>query len=462
MTEQAVNFSIPNLVRQQREFFRSEQTKALSFRVKQLVKLKQIIIDRQEAILQAAKDDLGRPAYEAYFEIATLGEIDLALKNLKAWIKPQRVKSTIDQFPSSAWIQPDPLGIILIIGPWNYPFQLIMSPLVGAIAAGNCALLKPSEHAPHTSRVVADMIADTFDPSYIAVVEGDASIGQKLLIEKFDHIFFTGGKAIGRIIMMAAAQHLTPVTLELGGKSPCIVDSDIHLDRTAKRIAWGKLINAGQTCIAPDYILVQRQIKNDLVDRIKHYIEEFYGINPAESPDYGRIIHHQHFDRLIAFLDQGKIIFGGDYHAADRYLSPTLIDEVNWDDPVMQEEIFGPILPILTYDTLEDAIAQVNAQPHPLALYFFSRDRQKQKHILQATSSGGVCINDTVMQVGVNTLPFGGVGESGIGSYHGKASFNTFSHFRSVLRREFWLDLGWRYAPYTAKKLEQLKRIVVS
>jgi aldehyde dehydrogenase (NAD+) len=460
MTQQLIASSIPALVQQQREFFRTEQTQAISFRLEQLAKLKQAIIDRQEAILQAAKADLGRPAFEAYFEIATLGEINLALKNLKTWVKPQRVKSPIDQFPARAWIQPDPLGVVLIIGPWNYPFQLMMSPLVGAIAAGNCALLKPSEHAPHTSRVVAEMIADTFNPSYIAVTEGDASISQQLLAEKFDHIFFTGGTAIGRIVMAAAAQHLTPVTLELGGKSPCIVDSDIHLDHAAKRIAWGKLINAGQTCIAPDYLLVQQQIKNDLVHRIQHYIQEFYGEDPAQSPDYGRIIHRRHFDRLTAFLDRGKIIYGGDYHPEALYLAPTLIDGVTWDDPVMQEEIFGPILPILTYDRLEEAIAQVNDRPKPLALYFFSRDRQKQERILQATSSGGVCLNDTVMHIGVNALPFGGVGESGIGSYHGKASFNTFSHFKSVLRREFWLDLDWRYAPYTAQKLKQIKGIV--
>ena len=460
MIKQLIATPIPVLVQQQREFFRTEQTQEISFRLEQLAKLKQSIIDRQEAILQASKADLGRPAFEAYFEIATLSEINLALKNLKTWAKPQRVKSPIDQFPASAWIQPDPLGVVLIIGPWNYPFQLIMSPLVGAIAAGNCAILKPSEHAPHTSRVLAELIADTFAPSYIAVVEGDASVSQQLLAEKFDHIFFTGGTAIGRIIMAAAAQYLTSVTLELGGKSPCIVDSDIHLDHAAKRIAWGKLINTGQTCIAPDYLLVHRQIKTDLVTRIKHYIRDFYGEDPAQSPDYGRIIHDRHFERLIAFLDRGEIILGGEYNLDERYLAPTLIDGVTWDDPVMQEEIFGPILPILTYDELEAAIFQVNARPKPLALYFFSRDRRKQERILQGTSSGGVCLNDTVMQVGVNALPFGGVGESGIGSYHGKASFDTFSHFKSVLKRNFWLDLEWRYAPYTAQKLKQLKRIV--
>jgi aldehyde dehydrogenase (NAD+) len=460
MLEQLSSPAIPALLQQQRDFFGTEETKAISFRLEQLQKLKQAIADRQDAVVQAAKADLGRPAFEAYFEIATLAEINLALKNLKTWAKPQRVKSPIDQFPSSAWIQPDPLGVVLIIGPWNYPFQLMMSPLVGAIAGGNCAILKPSEHAPHTSKVVAELIVNTFDPSYIAVVEGDASTSQELLAEKFDHIFFTGGTAIGRIVMEAAAKHLTPVTLELGGKSPCIVDRDVHLNRAAKRIAWGKFINTGQTCIAPDYLLADRAIKTELVERIKHYIREFYGDNPAQSPDYGRIIHQRHFDRLVAFLERGEIVLGGHYHAETRYFAPTLIDGVTWDDPVMREEIFGPILPILTYDSLESAIAQVNARPKPLALYFFSRDRQKQERVLQATSSGGACINDTVMQVGVNTLPFGGVGESGIGSYHGKASFDTFSHYKSVLRRGLWLDLAWRYAPYTARKLEQIRHLV--
>lgn len=462
MAQQLLFPPISALVQQQRDFFRTEQTQPISFRLEQLVKLKQAIIDRQELILQAAKADLGRPAFEAYFEIATLSEINLALKKLHIWAKPQRVRSPMDQFPASAWIQPDPLGVVLIIGPWNYPFQLMISPLVGAIAAGNCALLKPSEHAPHTSELVAEMISSSFDPSYIAVVQGDASVSKQLLAERFDHIFFTGGTGVGRLVMAAAAQHLTPVTLELGGKSPCIVDEDIHLDHAAKRIAWGKLINAGQTCIAPDYLLVQKQVKNDLVDRIKFYIKNFYGDTPAESPDYGRIIHRKHFDRLIAFLDQGEILLGGDFNPEDRYLAPTLIDGVSWDDPVMQEEIFGPILPILTYESLEDAIAQVNDHPKPLALYFFSRDRDKQERILKATSSGGVCLNDTVMQIGVSSLPFGGVGESGIGSYHGKASFATFSHFKSVLKRGFWLDLNWRYAPYTSQKLKLIKGIVTS
>ena len=460
MTAQVSTNPIQELIQQQRAFFHTGKTKAVEFRIQQLQLLKQAIINYQEAILEAAKNDLGRPEFEAYFEIATLSEINLALKNLKSWTKPRRVATSIDQFPASAWVQPEPLGVVLIIGPWNYPFQLMISPLVGAIAAGNCAILKPSEHAPHTSLVVAELIKSEFDPSYIAVVEGDATISQQLLIEKFDHIFFTGGTSIGRIVMEAAAKHLTPVTLELGGKSPCIVDADVRLDYTAKRIAWGKFINAGQTCISPDYLLVDRRIKQDLLEHLKQSIHEFYGENPESSSDYGRIINQRHFSRLLGFLD-GKTVIGGQADPETRYIAPTILDDVSWDDPVMQEEIFGPILPVLTYNDLDEAIARVNERSKPLALYFFSQDRHKQNKILQSTSSGGVCLNDTVMQVGVTGLPFGGVGDSGMGSYHGKSSFDTFSHQKSVLKKSFWLDLGWRYAPYKLDKLNQIKRLVM-
>ncbi|WP_431655318.1 aldehyde dehydrogenase [Pantanalinema rosaneae] len=460
MTAQVIASSIPDRVQQQRHFFNTGQTKPIAFRLEQLKRLKQAIIDRQDAILQAAQADLGRPAFEAYFEIATLAEINLALKQLKSWVKPRQVATSIDQFPASAWVQPEPLGVVLIIGPWNYPFQLMMSPLIGAIAAGNCALLKPSEHAPHTSTVVADLIQSTFEPGYVAVVEGDARVSQQLLAEKFDHIFFTGGTAIGKIVMAAAAQHLTPVTLELGGKSPCIVDADVRLDYTAKRIVWGKLINAGQTCIAPDYLLVDRRIKPALIEQMQQWIEVFYGADPATSSDYGRIINSHHFNRLIGLLQDQTPIVGGQFDPETRYIAPTILDNVTWDDAIMQEEIFGPILPILTYDDLNTAIAQINSRPKPLALYLFSNNQQTQNYVLQATSSGGVCLNDTVMQVGVLGLPFGGVGESGLGSYHGKASFDTFSHQKSVLKRSLWLDLGWRYAPYKPAKLQQIKRIV--
>lgn len=460
MTTQTTTSPLQQLIADQRDFFSTEQPHSYDFRLAQLQKLKQVIVERQDDIVAAVNADLGRPALEAYFEIGALSEIDLALKKLKSWMKPQRVAASVQVFPASAWIQPDPLGVVLIIAPWNYPFSLLITPLVGAIAAGNCAILKPSEHAPHTSKVVAKMLKDTFPENYIAVVEGEADTSQRLLAEKFDHIFFTGGTAIGREVMKAAAEHLTPVTLELGGKSPCIVDADIHFEHAAKRIAWGKFINAGQTCVAPDYLLIDRSIKAKFLTYLKQAIHSFYGEDPAASPDFGRMIHQRHFNRLTSFLDNGTTILGGQTDPETRYIAPTLLDDITWQDPIMQEEVFGPILPIVTYDNLNEAIAQVNARPKPLALYFFSTNQQKQQQVLSSTSSGGACINETVLHLGLLTLPFGGVGNSGMGSYHGKASFDTFSHHKSVLKHAFWLDLGWRYAPYTAKRLEQIKKII--
>ncbi|WP_299491681.1 aldehyde dehydrogenase [Acaryochloris sp. IP29b_bin.137] len=460
MTAQITPSTIPALITAQRDFFATGQTKNYDFRVTQLQQLQQGIQDREEAIIAAIYADLGRPALESYFEMAPLSEIKLALKQLKNWIKPQKVAVGLGALPGSGWIQPEPLGIVLIIGPWNYPFQLIISPLVGAIAAGNCVILKPSEHAPHTSTVVADMISAMFPKHYIAVVEGDVATSQRLLAEKFNHILFTGGAAIGRAVMKAAAEHLTPVTLELGGKSPCIVDTDIHVEHAARRIVWGKFINAGQTCVAPDYLLIHRTIKADLLTYLQQAIRDFYGENPATSPDYGRIIHQRHFNRLTAFLDNGHTVIGGQANPETRFIAPTLLDNITWDDPIMQDEIFGPILPILTYNRLDDALAQVNAHPKPLALYFFSRNKQKQQQVLSTTSSGGACINDTVLQFTQITLPFGGVGQSGIGSYHGKASFDTFSHRKSILKKGFWVDVSFRYAPYTTRGLNLVKRII--
>jgi len=451
--------SVSDIIQQQRQFFATGKTKDVDFRIEQLKKLKSAIFSNQSRIVDAVKADLNRPEYEAYFEIAAIAEVNYALKNLKSWVKPRKVPASIDQFPASARIYPEPLGVVLIIGPWNYPFQLMISPLVGAIAAGNCALLKPSEIASHTSEVVADMISKTFDPAYVAAVEGGVEISQQLLAEKFDHIFFTGGTKIGRIVMESAAKNLTPVTLELGGKSPCIVDSDIHLEYTAKRIAWGKFLNAGQTCIAPDYLLVDKKIKPALMTAIKTAIHEFYGDNPQTSPDYSRIINQRQLDRLSSFIKDGEIVVGGEVKPEDRYIAPTVLDRVSWDAPVMQDEIFGPILPVLEYEDFGEAIAQINARPKPLALYLFSKDKEKQERVLRETSSGGVSINDTVMQFGVITLPFGGVGDSGIGSYHGKASFDTFSHQKSVLQKSFLLDLKWRYAPYKGK-LDLIKKMI--
>ena len=448
------------LLQEQRAYYQTGCTRSLEFRIDSLQRLKQAIIESQRAILDALRADLGRPAYECYFEINVISEINIILKRLKSWMKPKRVKTSLDQFPASAWIQPEPLGVALIIGPWNYPFQLVMSPLAGCLAAGNCAVLKPSENAPATSAVVADIIRSYFERFHVAVCEGGVDVSSKLLAERFDHIFFTGGAAIGRQVMAAAARHLTPVTLELGGKSPCIVDVDIQIEHTARRIAWGKFINAGQTCIAPDYLLVDRRVKESLVNAIKQCVKELYGEHPLRSPDYARIINQRHFERLSALLECGEIVIGGDTDPESRYIGPTILDRVSWDSPVMQEEIFGPILPVLTYDNIQDAIGLVNRRSKPLALYVFSTNRQVQDDVVNSTSSGGVCINDTVMHAGVTDLPFGGVGESGIGSYHGKASFDTFSHYKGVLRKSLKLDPKWRYAPYTEARLQQLKRIV--
>lgn len=460
MIVQSVAGNISELIHQQRQFFGTGKTRDIQFRIDQLKRLKQVILARKSEILQAVNADLNKPEAEAYLtEIGVIREIDYALKSLKSWVKPRKVKTPIDQFPATAMIYPEPLGVVLIISPWNYPFQLAISPLVGAIAAGNCAIVKPSEISENTSQVIVQVITEAFDPAYIAVVQGGVEVSQNLLAEKFDHIFFTGGTAIGKIVMEAAAKQLTPVTLELGGKSPCIVDTDINLEYAAKRITWGKFINAGQTCIAPDYLLVNREVKPLLLERMQAYIREFYGEDPSQSPDYGRVINQRQFNRLSGYLQDGKIVTGGAINADKRYIAPTIMEGVSWDAPVMQEEIFGPILPVLEYTTLEEAIAKINQQPKPLALYLFSRNKQAQQQVLQATSSGGVCINDTIMQIGVSELPFGGVGNSGIGSYHGKASFDTFSHQKSVLKKSFAIDIDWRYAPY-AGKLNLLKRII--
>jgi acyl-CoA reductase-like NAD-dependent aldehyde dehydrogenase len=348
---------------------------------------------------------------------------------------------------------------VLIIGPWNYPFQLLLAPLVGAIAAGNCAILKPSEISPHSSSVIAEIIRDNFDPSFISVVEGGPQETQVLLSRGFDHIFFTGGTNIGKVVMKAASEHLTPLTLELGGKSPCIVDKDIQIDHTASRIVWGMFINAGQTCVAPDYLLVHRAIKGQLLEKIVMRVREFYGEDPSKSPDYGRIVSDRHFVRLCQLLQDGEIILGGSTNAKDRYIAPTVIDKVTLEHRVMKEEIFGPILPVMDYDDLQEAISIVNKQPKPLALYFFSKNKKKQERILRETSSGGVSINDTVSYEVSSFLPFGGLGPSGMGNYHGKASFDTFSHKKSVLNKSFLLDIRIKYPPYK-QKLRYVRRLI--
>lgn len=459
MTALPTTDSIVTTLQAQRAFFASGATKPLTFRLHQLTQLKTAISQRQAEIVEAAKADLGRPEYEGYFEVGVLMELNYIIKQLKSWAKPRKVSLPLTFLPGSAWVQPDPLGVVLIIGPWNYPFQLVMSPLMGAIAAGNCAILKPSELAPATSRVVAQLIKDTFDPCYVAAIEGGVETAQTLLAEKFDHIFFTGGTRVGQQVMVAAAKQLTPVTLELGGKSPCIIDRDVNIEIAAKRIAWGKFVNAGQTCIAPDYLLVQADVKPALLTALQQTIRHFFGDDPATSPDFGRIVNDRQFERLSQLLSNEEIVIGGQTEPLTRYIAPTILHNVSWDAPVMQDEIFGPILPVLTYQTIDEAIAAINARPKPLALYLFTRDQALQAKVLHATSSGGACLNDVFLQVAVWDLPFGGVGTSGIGAYHGKASFDTFSHLKSVLKKPFWLDATWRYAPY-AKKLGLFKKLL--
>ena len=454
-------YATTKIVTEQRLFFQTNQTKNLSFRLKQLKVLKQAIVENEVAIKKALKADLNKPELEAYItEVGIcLEEIKYALKHLKNWTKPQKVSTPLPYLPASSQIYAEPLGVVLIIGAWNYPLQLVISPLVGAMAAGNCVVIKPSEIAVNTSNLLAEIIPKYFDSSFVSVVEGGKEVTQQLLAERFDHIFFTGSTQVGKSIMSAAAKQLTPVTLELGGKTPCIVDAGTNLEYTARRIVWGKFLNAGQTCVAPDYLLVDKKIKQELLKQIKQTIQEFYGTTPETSPDYARIINQHHFTRLSDLLKTGKIMIGGETNSAERYIAPTVIDAVTPEDAIMQEEIFGPILPVLEYDTIKEAIAFVNAKPKPLALYFFSNNKQHQQQVLQETSSGGACLNDTIVHMAFAGLPFGGVGASGMGKYHGKATFETFSHQKSVLNKSFWLDIKLRYAPYQGK-LKFLKRLI--
>jgi aldehyde dehydrogenase (NAD+) len=454
--------AVSDIIRQQRDFFQTGKTKDVAFRIAGLKKLERAINDNAAAIIDALKADLNKPEFETYLTEIALSqkEISYAIKNIKTWTKPHKANIGFEQLPGFGRIYAEPLGVVLIISPWNYPFQLIIAPLVGAIAAGNCAILKPSENAPHTSGILAKILPQYFESAYITLLEGDVESSQQLLAQKFDHIFFTGGTKIGTMVMEAAAKHLTPVTLELGGKSPCIVDADTNIEYTARRITWGKFINAGQTCVAPDYLLVEQKIKQELIDSIQKCIREFYGEQPEASPDYARIINQKHFNRLVEFFKDGEIIIGGQSNLGERYIAPTVIDCVSLQVPVMQEEIFGPILPVFTYNDVNEAIAIINQRPKPLTLYLFSRNKNLQQQVLQSTSSGSVCINDTVIQCGIPTLPFGGVGSSGMGKYHGKASFDTFSHYKSVLNRSLLLDIKLRYAPYTQSKLQLLKRIL--
>ena len=451
---------LAQLIRRQRAYFYTGATRSPGYRRAQLGKLQDALVMHEPALLAALQADLGKSAYEAYTtELGlVLSETRHALRHLPAWTRPRRRHTPLLAWPARGFVQPEPYGVALIMGPWNYPLQLLLSPLVGALAAGNCVVLKPSELAPHTAAAIAKLIGLTFPDEHVAVVEGEREMAEALLRERFDCIFFTGSSNVGRAVMAAAARHLTPVTLELGGKCPCLVCADAPLEITARRIAWGKFMNAGQTCVAPDFVLVDRRLQAGLVAALKRAIHQFYGEDPRQSPDYGRIINRKHLERLTGYLSAGQIAHGGQHDAGARYLAPTILTGVSMEAPVMQEEIFGPILPVLEFDKLDDALAWLRDRPTPLALYLFTSDRATQERVLAATRSGGVCLNDTVTHMIGTHLPFGGVGDSGLGSYHGQASFTAFTHYRSVLRRSLALDPKLRYPPPRVS-LATLKRV---
>ena len=450
-----------NILSAQEQFFKSGRTHDLDRRLENLKRLKNGIIQNESAVLEALKKDLSRAPYESYLlEVGVLlAEIQLALRRLKSWARPRRAKTPFLLWFASSRIYCEPYGRVLIIAPWNYPFMLSISPLIGSIAAGNCTVLKPSEYAPHTAAIISEIMASCFDKRYVAVIEGDATVGESLLEEHFDYIFFTGSVNVGKRVMSAAAKNLTPVTLELGGKNPCIIDQDVNLDLAARRIVFGKFINAGQTCIAPDYLWVHQSNKAKLLERIRNYLNRFYGEDPRKSPDFARVINQHHFNRLLRLLENCDVIIGGQSDPQNLYIAPTVITNLSWDDPVMQDEIFGPILPVLEFEDLSHVISSLNSRPKPLALYIFSNRRENCRKVVDQVSFGNGCINDTVVQFANLNLPFGGVGSSGIGSYHGKASFDILSHKKSVLKKMFIFDPSLRYPPYK-NKLSILKKIL--
>lgn len=430
-------------------------------RIESLKKLLHLLEKKEAQVLDALTNDFKKPAFETYVTEYhyVISDIKKTLKNLKRWTKPQRVWGTFVNFPSAEYIYREPYGRVLIISPWNYPFQLALCPLVAAIAAGNRVVLKPSEVSYYTGKLLTEIISDVFDPKHAVVIQGDADIAKNLLKERWDYIFFTGSTAVGKYVAEAAAKHLTPTTLELGGKNPCIIDENANLIVAARRIVWGKFINTGQTCIAPDYILVKSKEKYDFVQAMKTAIQEAFGENPKESPDFGRIISDHHWKRLTEMIDPKKIILGGESDFLDRYIAPTLIDEPSSQDEIMKGEIFGPLLPIISYETEKDIAYWIQKFEKPLALYVFTENKVFGEKMIQTYSFGGGCINDTIIQVVNPRLPFGGVGHSGMGAYHGKYGFETFSHRKAIVKRPTYLDLPVRYAPY-GKKFKWIKRLL--
>lgn len=433
----------------------------INFRKEKLKKLLIKITENEEAILKALYDDFKKPAFEGFLTEINVVKSDLkdAIKNIKAWAKPKKVRASILNFPSSDYIYSEPYGKTLIISPWNYPFQLALCPAIASYAAGNSVVLKPSELTPNTSSLLSKIIRETFDVKEFVAVLGDADVAKNLLEKRWDYIFFTGSVAVGKEVAKAAAKNLTPVTLELGGKNPCIVDENANLEITARRIVWGKFINAGQTCIAPDYLLVQKKIKPKLMQLLKEEIEKAFGENPQLSKDFTRIINKKNWSRLVGLIEEKQVFFGGISDEDDLYVSPTLIDEPLLESTIMKEEIFGPLLPVLSYTTESDLQKIISGYEKPLSLYVFTKNKAFAEKIIQKFSFGGGCINDTVVHFSNKNLPFGGVGNSGIGAYHGKKSYETFSHQKSILKKGTWFDNPIRYAPYK-NKLKFIRKLL--
>ncbi len=446
---------------QLRTAFETGQSRSLEWRREQLAALERMMSECEKELMEALAADLGKHPQEAWAtEIAYVaGDAAYCHRKLRQWTRRRKVRTPMLGQPGRSWIQPEPLGVVLIIGAWNYPLQLTLAGLAAAIAAGNCAVIKPSELAPATSELIARRVTEFLDSNCIRVVEGAVPETTALLELPFDHILYTGGATVGRIVMAAAAKHLTPVTLELGGKSPCVVLPDTDLETTARRIVWGKFTNAGQTCVAPDYVLTDAQTEAKLLPLMQQCITDMFGACPEQSDSYGRIVNDRHFERIRSFLTSGDVSIGGDSNAESRYIAPTVLTNVSRDSAVMQEEIFGPVLPIVQVDDLDAAIRFIRGGDKPLAAYVFTKDKAAEARFLDQVSSGNACVNDTMMFMTVEELPFGGVGQSGMGAYSGEHGFRTFSHMKAVMKRSWWPDLAVRYAPFTEKKFRMLRKL---
>ena len=455
MTEQ----EIKDLVTRQRSYFQSGATLPVSARLAALRRLYDAISSHEKEIRRALQKDLGKSGFESYMceTGMVLEEISYMLKHTPKFAREQRVHTPLAQFCSRSYKKPSPYGVTLIMSPWNYPFMLTLSPLADALAAGNTAVVKPSAYSPYTSEVLLSILTECFDPKYVAVVTGGRAENTCLLREHFDYIFFTGSQAVGKEVMRSAAEHLTPVTLELGGKSPCIVDQTADIRLAARRIVFGKYLNCGQTCVAPDYVYCHRSVKDQLIKEVQKQIRRQYGKQPLHSSDYGKIINEKHFDRILGLIDEKKVVHGGGSDRSTLRIEPTVMDNVTFSDAVMQEEIFGPVMPILVFDSLDEVIRRINSMPHPLALYIFTSDKKAARKVTARCGFGGGCINDTIIHLATSEMGFGGFGESGMGAYHGKTGFDTFTHYKSIVDKKTWIDLPMRYQPYR-KRSEKLVR----